>query len=117
AGDEWLTEEWRKYPAAGFLSLCNAIHTVVSLTEHIKSGKTSRAKNKRTLRVIITSTSAGFTQGKIPPALIPVGGTQRLVEQGSQRSLMWLQRNGSRGHRKSCMERHQRASPRISSGG
>lgn len=28
ARDEWLTEEWRKYPAARFLSSCNAIHAV-----------------------------------------------------------------------------------------
>ena len=30
--DEWLTEEWRKYPAARFLSSCNAIHTGVSVS-------------------------------------------------------------------------------------
>lgn len=30
--DEWLTEEWRKYPATGFLSSCNAVHAGVSVS-------------------------------------------------------------------------------------
>lgn len=60
---------------------------LIQLTEHMRSGKTPRAKDKRTLRVIITSTSASFAQVEAPPELIPVSTkTKRERERASCRT-------------------------------